>query len=99
MTVQENRERLLRESTMGGPGLDGYAYQATIYCVECGRAICRRIVASYPDYSVTDTSEIPCDSNDFPQPVFFGESDTAEHCAECGSYLYGATERDEGGEA
>jgi len=24
-----------------------------------------------------------------PQPIFFGESDVAEHCAKCGEYLYG----------
>lgn len=89
MTVQENRARLLRDATMGGPGHDGYAFQADVYCKECGRKICREIVASYPDHSLTDHSELPCDTNDFPMPIFFGESDTAQHCAECGEYLYG----------
>jgi predicted RNA-binding Zn-ribbon protein involved in translation (DUF1610 family) len=73
---------------MGGPGLDGYAYQADVYCPACGESICRSIIASYPDHAVTDNSEIPCDSNDFPQPIFFGESDNEEYCADCGERLY-----------
>jgi len=30
-----------------------------------------------------------CDSEEVPQPIFFGESDSAEHCGECGEHLYG----------
>lgn len=95
MTASENRKRLYEEATMSGPGHDGYAFQADVYCIGCGRAIIREIVASYPEHSLTDHSEIPCDSNDFPMPIFFGESDSPEHCSECGEYLYGPDEKEE----
>lgn len=75
----------LKDALMGGPGLNGYAYQATVYCVECGRKIIRTVFK--------DRLEIPDldfrDSDTLPQPIFFGESDNAEHCDTCGEYLYG----------
>ena len=89
MTIEENRARLLADALSGGPGLDGYAYQADVHCVSCARAIIAEIVASYPACSITDTSEIPCSSDEIPQPIFFGEHEIAQHCAECGEYLYG----------
>ena len=69
---------------LGGPGLDGYAFQADTYCVPCGQAIIRALPqAEYPD-------DVACDSDTVPQPIFFGEHpDRAVHCAECGEYLYG----------
>ena len=71
-----------RDATLGGPGLDGYAYQADVYCVECS-------------HDIIEGLDWPCDeltfqdSESVPQPIFFGESDIAQHCADCGEYLYG----------
>lgn len=80
--------RNLRDALMGGPGLDGYAYQADVYCIGDGRAIIRRIFAQTPEVDGLTFR----DSEEIPQPIFFGESDCAEHCAECGGYLYGEQE-------
>ena len=69
---------------LGGPGHDGYAYQADVYCVDCGQDIIETLYAD--DYELL----LEEDSNSAPQPIFFGESpDYAQHCAECGEYLYG----------
>jgi ribosomal protein S27E len=74
---------------MGGPGLDGYAYHASVYCVDCGREIVEDIAADVaPKLSGTD-DPLFSDSETLPQPIFFGESDTAQHCDKCGAYLYG----------
>ena len=74
-----------RDMLLGGPGLDGYAYRADVYCIPCGQAI----VQAGPE-------EIPApmdrDSDTTPQPIFFGEADSAQHCGECGEYLYGPEE-------
>lgn len=71
-----------RDAMMGGPGLNGYAYRADVYCVPCGRGI---IEAGPDEISGADF----LDSEVTPQPIFFGESDTAQHCGSCGAYLYG----------
>jgi hypothetical protein len=64
----------------GGPGLDGYAYQADIYCVDCGRAI----IDAGPE-AITWPE---CESTEHtPQPIFFGEHEVPQHCADCGTYL------------
>lgn len=79
----------LRDALLGGPGLDGYAYCADIYCVSCGQDITRKVFDAYPDgirYPYTEDSET------VPQPIFFGESDYAAYCAACGEYLYGGGE-------
>lgn len=74
---------------LGGPGLDGYAFSADVYCVECGRAIIRDLPdRDYDDLEVGDTEIVPV-------PIFFGESDSVQHCADCGEYLYGPEERSE----
>jgi len=75
-----------REMLLGGPGLDGYAYQADTYCIEHGQAIIRALPRER--YDELDAN----DSETVPQPIFFGESDSAQHCAECGEYLYGPQE-------
>lgn len=75
----------LRDALLGGPGLDGYAYQAAIYCVDCGRSIIRKVFKDYPE---VDDARFR-DSEEVPQPIFFGESDSPEHCDACGEYLYG----------
>jgi hypothetical protein len=86
-TPQTQPTLSLADALLGGPGLDGYAYHATVYCVDCGRDIIRAVFARrgnaslpYPDAQTTDV---------LPQPVCFGEADTAQHCDDCGEYLYG----------
>jgi hypothetical protein len=75
----------IAEFLLGGPGHDGYAFRAALYCVDCGQIIIRELYAdNYPALLVQDT-----DSS--PQPVFFGEStDCAQHCGNCQTYLYGS---------
>ena len=70
----------------GGPGLCGYAYQADIYCEDCARSL----TFDEPNWR-WDWIEF-CDSERVLQPVFFGESDYAVHCATCSEYLYGPKE-------
>lgn len=86
------REVAWREATLGGPGLDGYAYRAALYCTTCAREIMRALLENYPDYTLMQLVR-DGNSDEFPVPVFFGESDHAEHCDKCGMYLYG---RDDG---
>lgn len=79
----------LRNLTMGGPGHDGYAYNADVYCVRCGRDIVNWLWAKgFCDRSPPSEDQAQ-DSERWPQPIFFGESDHAQHCGECGEYLYG----------
>jgi hypothetical protein len=74
---------------LGGPGHDGYAFDADVFCVPCGKAIMRKIAAETPE-NVPDPSVDPHpDTDDWPAPIFFGESDCTQHCARCGDYLYG----------
>lgn len=82
------------DALLGGPGLDGYAYRAAVYCVPCGQRIAREVFQTAPrvDWATFN------DSEQVPQPIFFGESDCAEHCDECGAYLYGPEEPQEPGE-
>lgn len=79
----------LRDALLGGPGLDGYAYQAAIYCKHCGQDITRQVFADNPSGILYPDAQ---DSEVVPQPVFFGEADYAVHCEECGEYLYGPLE-------
>jgi hypothetical protein len=70
---------------LGGPGHDGYAYNGDVYCVDCGKDIIRQ---QYEDGEYEDGDS--GDSDDHPQPIFFGESpDSAQHCVVCGDYIYG----------
>lgn len=69
----------LREALLGGPGLDGYAWNADVYCVDCGQAITRECFETH------ETRE----DDEVPYPIFFGEHEYAQHCAFCGEYLYG----------
>lgn len=80
-------EEFIREATKGGPGLDGYAYQADVYCVDCGQQIVREI-APYVAADMPDTDNPAFrDSERVPQPIFFGETDRPEYCAQCGEML------------
>lgn len=76
----------LRDLLLGGPGHDGYAYCADVYCVECGQAIVRELHAAGKLPATTEE----CDDTDVcPCPIFFGESDCEQHCCNCGEFLYG----------
>ena len=77
----------VKDALLGGPGLDGYAFNADVYCVDCGQEITRRVFGEAPGGEVDDLTFQ--NSESVPQPVFFGESDCAQHCGECGEYLYG----------
>jgi hypothetical protein len=90
------KTEFIREGTLGGPGLDGYAYCADVYCVDCGEKIYTEIAkAVAPTLADTD-DPLFSDSETCPQPIFFGESDSPQHCSDCGEYLYG--ERSEANE-
>lgn len=81
------------EFTLGGP-----VYQCEIYCPGCGEAYVRDVVlAELEDPAGARTVEdfLDLDTDDFPQPVFFGEADGPQYCADCGEYLYGPQEADE----
>jgi hypothetical protein len=73
----------LKAFLLGGPGHDGYAYNADVYCIDCGQAIIELIYVE--DFDKLESR----DTNDSPQPIFFSESDQAEHCANCQEYMYG----------
>ena len=79
--------RLYNEATVGGPGLDGYAYQADTYCPQCGMELCWRL-AEAGELAEPDSPEFS-DSDHQPQPIFFGESDHPTFCALCEEHLYG----------
>lgn len=77
----------IEDALKGGPGLDGYSFQADVYCIPCGRNIAR---AALPAGVKVSWIEF-CDGERVPQPIFFGESpDCAQHCGGCGEYLYGS---------
>ena len=76
------------EAFKGGPGLDGYAYRASIYCENCIQEIWKPEKDEYEWWEFQDSERVP-------QPIFFGESDYPQHCEECGEYLYGGNESEE----
>lgn len=81
--------KFIRACLLGGPGLDGYAYKADVYCMICTQTIVEKISKEIAP-KLTDTDDpLFSDSEVVPQPIFFGESDCAQHCAECEQYLYG----------
>ncbi len=88
----------LRSALLGGPGLDGYAFNADVYCVDCGRETIRALHAEgkLPEEGSPEFG----DTEHCPIPIFFGESpDWALHCGECGEYLYGeSSEEDDNSE-
>jgi hypothetical protein len=92
-----SRKTTLRDLLMGGPGHNAYAYQATLYCVECGKDIIRQLWA---DGSLPEELAECGDTEVCPVPVFFGESpDCEQHCDHCGEYLYGESPEAETEEA
>lgn len=75
-----------REMLLGGPGLDGYAFCADVYCVSCGQDFIRHLPkAEYTDLEAGDSEIVP-------GAIFYGESDTPHYCGKCGEYLYGPEE-------
>ena len=92
MSAKLSQEELYRNCTLGGPGMDGYAYRAAVYCIPCGRDIIRQLANEGKLPQLDDC--LLNDSETAPQPIFFGESDWAEHCDRCEKYLYGKREED-----
>jgi ribosomal protein S27E len=86
MKTQADKPYTRTDVFKGGPGLDGYAYLAAVYCVDCAR----RLVFDTPNWRWNESDF--SDSDIVPQPIFFGESDTAQHCEVCGEFLYGERE-------
>lgn len=84
-----DRQEFIRECTMGGPGLDGYAYRADTYCENCTLTILQEITVVEP------SSPLFSDSEAVPQPIFFGEAEQSTHCGNCGEYLYGEDEEEQ----
>ena len=85
------KKKSLGQSLLGGPGHSGYAYKADVYCVECGQTIIMELYQA--DYAKLESG----DTDDSPQPIFFGESpDCEQHCAKCHEYMYGeSSEQDD----
>lgn len=82
------KEDFIEETLKGGPGLDGYAYNAAAYCPKCAEKIIREIArAVSPKLSGTD-DPLFSDSETCPQPIFFGEADSKQYCDLCGEFLY-----------
>ena len=65
------------------PGITGYAYQATTWCVDCGLVIARRIVRGWAKSGkLADIGhEDLCDTDMFPVPIVFEATD---YCDQCG---------------
>lgn len=77
----------LKDALMGGPGLDGYIYNAEVFCIICAREI---IYGLWDDRKNEPWTWCEfSDSDSMPQPIFFGESDESVHCCNCGEYMYG----------
>ena len=90
-----NKSEFLRAALARGPGLNGYAYCADVYCVDCGRRTIRELAEAGQHEKLTSTDDPSFrDSENIPQPIFFGESDAAQHCGDCGVFLYGEGEPD-----
>ena len=65
------------------PGITGYAYQATTWCIDCGRVIARRLVREWTKSGrLADiTHDDLCDTDTFPVPIVFEPTD---YCDQCG---------------
>lgn len=62
----------LEQHLLGGPGLDGYTYNADTYCIDCGKDIIR------------EQHKI---GGELPSPMFFSEFDYQPSCGKCGELL------------
>lgn len=58
---------------------DYYVYCADVYCNDCAE----NIISDLDDGDQEDTG----DTDDYPQPVFYAEADSPQHCAECREFL------------
>lgn len=81
------------ECTLGGPGLDGYAFNADVWCTDCAHHILFGMAerGELPDPDSPEFSDSDC----IPQPIFFGESDSPQFCSGCGDHLYGEEQEEE----
>ncbi len=78
---------LISVAHLGGPGLDGYAYKADTYCIVCGKDLITELAEELaPKLNSFDDPEFR-DSEFIPQPIFFGEADTPQHCGRCDKLL------------
>jgi hypothetical protein len=59
--------------------MDVYIYQGGLYCEDCARIILEEKRNMFSD----DSDERPCG----PYPDGGGESDTPQHCEDCGCFL------------
>lgn len=84
MTKQE----LIHQATLDGPGLDGYSFQADVWCIDCGETIIKEIAHKVAPQLENTSDPLFSDSETLPQPIFFGEADNKQHCAGCGKFLY-----------
>jgi hypothetical protein len=80
--IDMTRKEALKEMRLSS-FVDGYAYQADVYCDSCAREIASELAREEPE------SEDTVDTEDFPIPIFFGEHEERQYCAACGEYLYG----------
>jgi hypothetical protein len=66
------------------PGITGYAYQATTWCVDCGRAIARRLVRDWErSGKLGEITHLDLGNTEqFPVPIVFEPTD---YCDQCGS--------------
>ena len=82
-------EELIHEATLGGPGLDGYAFNADVLCRNCAEKYIHEHAKELAKKIESTDDPSFQDSEVIPQPIFFGEADSAQHCGDCGEYLYG----------
>ena len=84
------RKDFLEAALKGGPGLNGYAFNADTFCIECAQDIIRKLPATtYGRLQGTDDPAFG-DSDVVPQPIFFGECPERKvYCFTCREYLYG----------
>lgn len=71
-----------------------YMYQAALYCEDCGRAICARLLKGKSPEADDDETFYDDDSDKFPKGPYGnggGEADTPQHC-DCGADCLNAIE-------
>ena len=71
--------------------MNAYIYQADIYCANCAHRIRMELNAERTRRGLKPLPRnAECDSDDFPQgpyPNGGGESDSPQHCGNCGGFL------------
>lgn len=64
-----------------------YAYNAALYCVPCGTEICNTIDMAKLVELYGEDWDLPYDTDHYPLLGKNGESDSPDHCGECGEFL------------